>query len=147
LPSRRESGSSGRERVYVALGSNLGDRAAHLRAAREALAALPGTRLMAASAVEETAPLGGMEQPPYLNQMVLLETDLEPQALLRELQSIEHGEGRKRAERWGSRTLDLDIVRFGDRHVKERDLIIPHPELPNRDFWRREMAELDPDAR
>jgi 2-amino-4-hydroxy-6-hydroxymethyldihydropteridine diphosphokinase len=131
----------------VALGSNLGDRAAHLRAGREALGALPGSRLLAASAIEETAPLAGMDQPPYLNQMVLLETKLEPRALLQALQTIELQEGRQRTERWGARTLDLDIVRFGNRQVKERDLIIPHPELPNRDFWRRELAELNPDER
>jgi 2-amino-4-hydroxy-6-hydroxymethyldihydropteridine diphosphokinase len=131
----------------VALGSNLGDRASHLRAGREALGELPGTRVIAASAIEETAPLGGMEQPPYLNQMVLLETELDPRALLRACQTIEHREGRQRSERWGARTLDLDIVRFGDRQVNESDLIIPHPELPNRDFWRRELAELNPHER
>jgi 2-amino-4-hydroxy-6-hydroxymethyldihydropteridine diphosphokinase len=131
----------------VALGSNLGDRAAHLQAGREALGALPGTRLIAASDIEETAPLAGMDQPPYLNQMVLLETDMEPRALLQACQTIERREGRQRTERWGARTLDLDIVRFGDRQVKESDLIIPHPELPNRDFWRRELAELNPDER
>jgi len=131
----------------VALGSNLGDRAAHLHAGREALGALPGTRLVTASAIEETAPLAGMDQPPYLNQMVLLETDLEPRALLQACQTIERREGRQRTERWGARTLDLDIVRFGNRQVKESDLIIPHPELPNRDFWRRELAELNPDER
>jgi 2-amino-4-hydroxy-6-hydroxymethyldihydropteridine diphosphokinase len=147
LPSRPEQGKAGTERVYVALGSNLGDRAAHLRAARELLGTLPGTRLVAASTIEETAPLGGKNQPPYLNQMVLLETTLEPRALLRALQGIENQEGRQRTERWGSRTLDLDIVRFGDRRVRETDLIIPHPELPNRDFWRRELAELSPDER
>ena len=139
--------SSRRERVFVALGSNLGDRAAHLQAGREALGVLPGTRLIAASAIEETAPLAGMDQPPYLNQMVLLETDLEPRALLQACQTIERREGRQRTERWGARTLDLDIVRFGNRQVKESDLIIPHPELANRDFWRRELAELNPDER
>ena len=131
----------------MALGSNLGDRAAHLRAARAAIGSLPGTRIVAASAIEETAPLGGMDQPPYLNQMVLLDTTLEPRTLLRALQAIEHQQGRQRTERWGARTLDLDIVRFGNRQVKESDLIIPHPELPNRDFWRRELAELNPDER
>ena len=139
--------SSRRERVFVALGSNLGDRAGHLQAGREALGALPGTRLVAASAIEETSPLAGMDQPPYLNQMVLLETDLEPRALLQACQTIERREGRQRSERWGARTLDLDIVRFGNRQVKESDLIIPHPELPNRDFWRRELAELNSDER
>lgn len=130
------------ERAYVALGSNLGDRAAHLRAARAALARLPDTALVAASTVEETAPLAGMAQPPYLNQMVLLETRLQPRALLAACQAIEQAAGRVRGARWGARTLDLDIVRFGGRRVDEPDLIIPHPELPNRDFWLRELAEL-----
>ncbi len=129
--------------MYVALGRNLGDRRAHLRAAREALARLPDTSLVAVSSIEETEPLGGMQQPPYLNQMALLETALEPRALLQKLQEIERREGRQRTEHWGARTLDLDIVRFGDRRVRERDLIIPHPELSNRDFWRRELAELE----
>jgi 2-amino-4-hydroxy-6-hydroxymethyldihydropteridine diphosphokinase len=128
--------------AYVALGSNLGDRAAHLAAARAALDALPDTRVVAASAVEETAPLGGKAQPAYLNQMVLLETRLEPRALLEACQAIERAEGRVRTERWGSRTLDVDIVRFGQRRVAEPDFIIPHPELANRDFWQRELAEL-----
>jgi 2-amino-4-hydroxy-6-hydroxymethyldihydropteridine diphosphokinase len=131
------------ERVFVALGSNVGDRAAHLRTAREALASLPGTTLIAASSIEETAPLGGMQQPPYLNQMLLLETELAPRELLEAGQLIERREGRVRTEHWGARTLDIDIVRFGDRQVNETDLIIPHPELPNRDFWRRELAELN----
>jgi 2-amino-4-hydroxy-6-hydroxymethyldihydropteridine diphosphokinase len=132
-----------RERAYVALGSNLGDRAGHLAAARAALAALPRTRLVAESRVEETAPLGGMEQPAYLNQMVLLETALDPRALLAACQAIERSRGRVRGERWGARTLDLDIVRYGHRRIAEPDLIIPHPELPNRDFWIRELAELE----
>lgn len=130
------------ERAYVALGSNLGDRAGHLAAAREALAKLPGTEVVAASAVEETAPLAGMAQPPYLNQMVLLETRLTPRELLEACQAIERARGRVRGERWGARTLDVDIVRYGGRHLTEPDLIIPHPELPNRDFWLRELAEL-----
>jgi 2-amino-4-hydroxy-6-hydroxymethyldihydropteridine diphosphokinase len=147
LPSRRDRTKPRRESVSVALGSNLGDRAAHLRRAREALAALPDTELLAVSAIEETAPLAGMQQPSYLNQMVLLNTGLEPRALLEACQAIERREGRERTERWGSRTLDLDIVRFGGRRVKESDLIIPHPELVNRDFWQRELAELNPHER
>jgi len=141
LPSKADR-TQRRERAYVALGSNLGDRAAHLRTAREALASLPDTDLLGESAIEETAPLGGMQQPPYLNQMVLLETALEPRALLQACQAIERREGRERTEHWGPRTLDLDIVQFGSRRVTETDLIIPHPELSNRDFWRRELAEL-----
>lgn len=147
MPSRPDRKKRRPEPVYVALGSNLGDRAAHLRAGRDGLAALPGTALLASSAIEETAPLAGMEQPPYLNQMVLLTTSLEPRALLEACKALEQGEGRERAERWGPRTLDLDIVRYGQRRVEERDLIIPHPELPNRDFWQRELAELRPHER
>ena len=130
------------ERAYVALGSNLGDRARYLAAARAALAALPETAVVAASVVEETAPLAGMAQPSYLNQMVLLETRLSPRELLEACQAIERAQGRVRGERWGPRTLDVDIVRHGRRRVTEPDLIIPHPELPNRDFWLRELAEL-----
>lgn len=103
---------------------------------------MPETHLLRESAIEETAPLGGMQQPPYLNQMVLLETGLEPRALLLACQAIERKEGRDRTEHWGPRTLDLDIVQFGSRRVTDRDLIIPHPELSHRDFWQRELAEL-----
>ncbi|HEV8265949.1 MAG TPA: 2-amino-4-hydroxy-6-hydroxymethyldihydropteridine diphosphokinase [Gemmatimonadales bacterium] len=131
------------ERVYVALGSNLGDRAAHLAQARARLGALPATRLVTASRVEETAPLGPVPQGPYLNQMVLLETTLAPSELLAHCRAIEAERGRERRERWGPRTLDLDIVRFGARTVREPGLTIPHPELPARDFWLREIAELE----
>jgi len=127
----------------VALGSNVGDRAAHLAHARERLAALPGTRLAGVSRVEETAPLGPVAQGPYLNQMVVLETTLTPRALLAACRAMEVERGRERRERWGPRTLDLDIVRFGDRVVQETGLTIPHPELPTRDFWLREIAELE----
>ena len=131
--------------VYVALGSNVGDRPAHLAFAREQLARLPQTRVLAASTVEETAPLGGVPQGPYLNQMVLLETALEPADLLARLLAIEAARGRDRAAtvRWGPRTLDLDIVRFGDRVIAEPALTVPHPGLAHRDFWQREVAELE----
>jgi len=135
------------EHAFVALGSNLGAREAHLARARAALAALPRSRLLAASAVEETAPLGGPDQPPYLNQMVLLETGLTPRELLAACQGIERASGRERRERWASRTLDLDIVLFGTRTISDPDLTIPHPGLAHRDFWRRELAELRTDGR
>ena len=131
--------------AYIALGSNEGDRAAHLAAARSAIAALDGTRLIAATPVEETEPVGGVPQGAYLNQMVAVETSLAPLTLLDHLQEIERAEGRVRGEgyvRWGPRPLDLDIVRFERRTVREPSLIVPHPELPNRDFWQRELAEL-----
>lgn len=127
----------------MALGSNVGDRAAHLAYARARLGALPGTRLIGASRVEDTAPLGPIPQDRYLNQMVLLETTLAPEALLAQCQAIEAERGRERRVRWGPRTLDLDIVRFGARTVQAPGLTIPHPELPHRDFWLREIAELE----
>ena len=127
----------------MALGSNVGDREAHLAHARARLGALPRTRWLKSSRVEETAPLGPVSQGPYLNQMVLLETELEPAELLAHLHAIERERGRVRGARWGPRTLDLDVVKFGDRVVRDAALTIPHPELAHRDFWQRELAELD----
>lgn len=135
------------EWAFVALGSNLGDRAVALAVARERLARLPATMLVAESAVEETEPLGPVPQGLYLNQMVLLRTELEPHRLLDECRAIERAAGRERRERWGPRTLDLDIVRYGDVVVQDPDLMIPHPELPRRPFWQRELEELAPHAR
>jgi 2-amino-4-hydroxy-6-hydroxymethyldihydropteridine diphosphokinase len=131
-----------RDIAYIALGSNLGDREEYLERARSALAALPGTRLLRASSVEETAPVGDVPQGPYLNQMVAIETDLAPRELLERLHEIERSAGRVRGARWGPRTLDLDIVMFDGQTVNEPDLLVPHPEIPNRDFWQRELAEL-----
>ena len=128
--------------AYIALGSNLGERHAHLAAARQALASLPSSRVVACTSVEETEPLGPTAQGAYLNQMVALETSLAPRELLTELHRIERDAGRERRERWGARTLDLDIVLFASRRVSEPGLTVPHPELPNRDFWQRELAEL-----
>jgi len=128
--------------AYVAIGSNLGDRKGYLARARAALARLPKSRIVAESSIEETSPIGPIEQGAYLNQMVAIETELSPSELLGELQSIEQREGRERNLRWGPRTLDLDIVRFGRQTADEPALRVPHPELPNRDFWQRELAEL-----
>ncbi len=135
------------ERVYVALGSNLGDRDALLAFARARLATLPTTRVVAASPVEETAPLGDVAQDAYLNQMIALETALEPEALLDACLAIEREAGRERARtpRWGPRTLDLDIVLHGTRAVESPRLRVPHPELARRDFWQRELAMLGVD--
>ena len=132
-----------RERVYVALGSNLGDRAALLGRGREALAKIPLTRLLAVSSIEETDPVGPPGQGRYLNQMALLETTLDPGRFLKALHRIEDENGRTREERWGPRTLDLDIVRYGTRRLRDPDLKLPHPEMLNRDWWQREMEELD----
>jgi 2-amino-4-hydroxy-6-hydroxymethyldihydropteridine diphosphokinase len=132
-----------REIAFIALGANLGDRAAYLNAARVALTLLPTVTLLAASRVEETAPLGERAQSPYLNQMVAIATSLTPEALLTSLQLIERRLGRIRAERWHSRTIDLDIVRFGEWQLTSRALVLPHPGLAHRAFWQRELAELE----
>lgn len=128
--------------AYVAIGSNLGDRHATLESARRALAGLPGTRFLAATPVEETAAIGPVAQGDFLNQMVALETSLAPDELLDALLAIESDHGRVRTERWGPRTLDLDIVRFEHASVATPRLSVPHPELPHRDFWQRELALL-----
>lgn len=143
LERQRPERATRGELAYIALGSNLGDRAAQLRAAREAIAALDGCTLLAATEVEETAPLGPAGQGPYLNQMVAVETTLQPLELLDALQRLEERAGRVRTDRWGPRTLDLDIVRFGPRTIHEPRLVVPHPELPRRDFWQRELHALE----
>lgn len=128
--------------AYIALGSNIGDRQTTLARARAAIANIRGTRVLAESVIEETAPLGNIPQGPYLNQMVAVETELEPHALLSALQRIERAAGRVRSLRWAPRTLDLDIVVIEGIKVADDDLTIPHPELPYRDFWQRELEEL-----
>ncbi|HEX5973499.1 MAG TPA: 2-amino-4-hydroxy-6-hydroxymethyldihydropteridine diphosphokinase [Gemmatimonadaceae bacterium] len=130
------------ERAFIALGSNVGNREGYLASARVAVATLPGTRMLAASGVEETAPFGAGAQGAYLNQMLAVATRLPPQALLRGLQAIERSLGRVRSRRWGARTIDLDIVRFGRLATRSRELSLPHPGIPQRDFWQRELAEL-----
>lgn len=128
--------------AYIALGSNVGDRQAYLARARAALASLPHSRVLAESSIEETAPIGVVDQPHFLNQMIALETTLSPHELLVLLQDVERREGRTRDVRWGPRTLDLDIVCFDRQTVREPGLHVPHDELPNRVFWQRELAEL-----
>lgn len=134
-----------RDVAYIALGSNLGDRARHLAVARAAIGSLPHTTVVAATPAEETEPLPGgpPNQERFLNQMLAIETDLDPHVLLTALHDIERKAGRERGERWASRTLDLDIVKFERQRVDGPTLIVPHPELPNREFWRRELALLE----
>jgi 2-amino-4-hydroxy-6-hydroxymethyldihydropteridine diphosphokinase len=128
--------------AYVALGSNLGEREVFLAQARRSIAELPRTRLIGESVVEETAPIGPVQQGPFLNQMIAIETELSPHELLRELMRIEQDAGRVRDRRWGPRTLDLDIVLFERQSVSDPDLSVPHRELSNRPFWVRELIEL-----
>jgi len=128
--------------AYIALGSNLGEREVFLEQARVAIAALPRTRVLARTDIEETAPIGPIAQGPFLNQMIAIETELSPGELLAELHRIEVEAGRVRRARWGPRTLDLDIVLFEHQSVQEQGLIVPHPELSRRDFWLTELATL-----
>lgn len=131
-----------RDVAYIALGSNLGQREVFLAQARRAIARLAKTRVLGQTEAEETAPIGPIAQGPFLNQMVAIETELSPQDLLVALKQIEVDAGRVRTARWGPRTLDLDIVLFEKQSVREPGLIVPHPELSNRDFWLRELASL-----
>ncbi len=135
------------ERAYVALGSNLGDREAHLRAALSALAATPGLRVVAVSRVYETDPVGPPGQGPYLNAVAAVETGLEPRALLERLLAIEQSEGRARSgTRNEARTLDLDLLLHGARRVAEPGLEVPHPRLHERAFVLEPLAELAGDS-
>ena len=133
--------SDPRLRVAVALGSNLQDRDALLRDGVAAIAGLDGVWLVALSQIEETEPLGP-PQPKYLNQMVLVETELPLLSLLTHLRVIEARHGRDRSVIKGPRTLDLDIVWADGVIVTSVELLVPHPGLTNRGFWQRELAEL-----
>lgn len=128
--------------AYIALGSNVGNRELALARARAAIAAIRDTRLIAATEVEETEPIGPIAQGKFLNQMVAVSTTLPPRTLLAALHRIERAAGRVRAVKWGPRTLDLDIVMMEGKEYSDEVLTIPHPELPNRDFWQRELGML-----
>lgn len=128
--------------AFVALGSNVGDRRQHLADALSRMADIEGASVIGASAIEETEPLGPVQQPPYLNQIVALRTSLSPPDMLTELHRIERQGGRVRSLRWGPRTIDLDIVKYARTTWNSSELQVPHTELANRDFWQRELAEL-----
>jgi 2-amino-4-hydroxy-6-hydroxymethyldihydropteridine diphosphokinase len=131
-------------RAYLGLGSNLGDRLAHLQSAVDGLAATARVSVVAVSRVYETDPVGP-EQPDYLNAVVAVDTDLEPRALLELARRLEDSAGRVRRERWGPRTLDVDLLLVGDEHVDEPDLEIPHPRVQDRAFVRVPLADVAPD--
>jgi 2-amino-4-hydroxy-6-hydroxymethyldihydropteridine diphosphokinase len=130
----------------IALGSNLGDRNAHIAFALDALSRLPGTRILANSTIIETAPVGPGPQGPYLNAAVALETTLGPRDLLTHLLAIERQRGRERSaeQRWGPRTLDLDLLLYGDQVIEEEGLCIPHPRLQERLFVLEPLAQVLP---
>lgn len=136
--------------AVIALGANLGDRDATLSDAVVAIADLPGVELTGVSALIETAALkpDGVdhEAPAYLNGVVTVLTSLAPHALLDALNAIENAHGRERAERWGDRTLDLDLISYAELQQSDERLTLPHPRAAERDFVLVPWLELDPDA-
>lgn len=131
-------------RVYVGLGANLGDREKSLRRAVELLDEHAEIAVLAVSGIRETEPWGPVEQPPYLNGAVALETELDPRELLDALLEAERRLGRVRSERFGPRTIDLDLLLYGDVVVDEPGLTLPHPRLHERRFVLEPLVELDP---
>ena len=135
------------EEVFVALGGNIGDSQTIVEQAMTALGNISQTRLRASSSLYRSEAVGDIPQDDYINAVALLDTTLEPIALLLELQAIEHAYYRRRdqQERWAPRTLDLDIILFGDRSFNDSHLIIPHPEFAKRLFVLEPMFEIDGD--
>jgi 2-amino-4-hydroxy-6-hydroxymethyldihydropteridine diphosphokinase len=127
---------------YIALGSNLQDPASQLRLAVEALAALPDSTLYRVSRVYRSGAVGPGTQPDYLNAVARLSTELDAESLLDHLQAQESNQGRTRQLRWGARTLDLDILLYGDLQLQTPRLIIPHPALAQRNFVLYPLAEV-----
>jgi len=133
--------------VHIGIGTNLGDRLAHIAHAVTRLDAMPETRLRRVAAAFETRPVGPVEQGLYLNTAAAIETGLAPSALLKCLQAIERERGRDRSgeARWGPRTLDLDILVYGDQIVHEPGLVIPHKRMHERAFVLRPLAQTAPE--
>lgn len=131
--------------AYVALGGNLGDPRRQLLDAVDALARLPATRLLRRSRLYRTPPWGVLEQPPFVNAAALLDTGLEPHALLDGLLAIEQRAGRVRAERNGPRTLDLDLLHMDGVQLDDERLTLPHPRIAERAFVLLPLADLAPD--
>ena len=132
-------------RAYLGLGSNLGDRLGHLQRAVDALAATAGVTVVAVSSVWETAPVGGPAQADFLNAVVAIDTGLAPADLLAVARAVEQGEARVRTVHWGPRTLDVDILLYGDERVDASDLEIPHPRMEERAFVLAPLHDVAPD--
>lgn len=133
-------------RAVIALGANLGDARAALSGASEAIEATPGIELIAQSSVYATAPIGGVEQPDYLNAVVIVETSLSPRELLDALHAIENIWHRTRKVRWGPRTLDLDLIDYRGVTSDDLELTLPHPRAHERAFVLVPWLEVDPGA-
>ncbi|MEV1200612.1 2-amino-4-hydroxy-6-hydroxymethyldihydropteridine diphosphokinase [Microbispora rosea] len=133
-------------RVVIALGSNLGRRIDNLQGAVDSLFDAPGLTFVAVSPVYETDPVGGPEQGPYLNAVVVAESMLDPRTLLDRAQSVENAFGRERRERWGPRTLDVDLITVGNLMSDDPELALPHPRAHERAFVLVPWAQADPAA-
>jgi 2-amino-4-hydroxy-6-hydroxymethyldihydropteridine diphosphokinase len=131
-------------RVFVGVGSNIGDRSAYLQKALDAIGLLPSTTVIQSSSVYETSPVGNHDQPRFLNAVIELSTSLLPGELLKRLQRIEKDLGRTKTVHWGPRTIDLDILLYDDRVIISKGLTIPHPRLEERRFVLVPLVELDP---
>lgn len=132
-------------RAFLGLGSNLGDRLANLRRAAGLIAATDGIRVRRSSRVYESDPVGGPAQPDYLNAVLEIETTLGPRELLEACLSVEHEMGRVRAERWGPRVIDVDVLTYGRKDVDEPGLVVPHPRMHERGFVLVPLLELTAD--
>ncbi|MHB0983551.1 MAG: 2-amino-4-hydroxy-6-hydroxymethyldihydropteridine diphosphokinase [Thiobacillus sp.] len=130
----------------IGLGANLNDPAAQVEYALAELDRLPGTRLIARSSLYASAPVGYVDQPDFINAVAQVETDLAPRALLLALLDIEHRHGRERSFRNAPRTLDLDLLLYGDAHFHEDGLTLPHPRMCERGFVLLPLLEIAPDA-
>ncbi len=135
------------EEVFIALGSNIGDSSTIIEKAIDALGHISGCKLTGRSSLYRSAAIGDIPQDDYINAVAHIETSLEPMALLLELQAIEHAYYRNRetGQRWGPRTLDLDIILFGNRHIDDSHLAVPHPGFPQRRFVLEPMIEINGD--
>lgn len=131
--------------IFLGLGSNQGDRQHMLHQARLQLQTLPDWQLLAASSLYQTAPWGNLAQAPFLNQVIACHISLDPWALLQAIQDIEQALGRHRTVHWGPRTLDIDLLAYGQRQIRSQRLTIPHPYLSERAFVLIPWAEIAPD--
>lgn len=133
-----------RETVYLSLGSSIGDKKCYLDTAIEKLEKVRGVVVKKISPYLESKPYGGVAQNTFLNCAVEIKTFLPPHALLDEIQTIENACGRVREKKWGDRTLDIDIIFFGDKNIADDRLIIPHPDYQNRDFVKYPLKNIAP---
>lgn len=132
-------------RAFIGLGSNLGDRLRNLQRAVDLLSGSDAVTVTRSSRVYETDPLGGPPQPDYLNAVIEVDTDLSARELLRTGMGVEIDLGRVRDERWGPRTIDVDLLTYGDERIEEPDLEVPHPRMHERGFVLVPLGELDAD--